>query len=383
MVKLASLGGKPVSEKRVPIAKPVFDEKTVKEVSEVLRSGYVRQGPKTKEFEEKFAGAVGAKHAYAVSNGTAALHVSYLSVLKPGDEIIVPSFTFFATASMAFHSRAKPVFADIDPETFIIDPEDVKGKITGKTKAVVPVHLFGNAANMDALNDLAEDHDFTIISDSAQAHGTEYEERDVGAFDTLNCYSFYPTKTLTMGEGGIVTTNDDELYRLGCLLRSHGDDARYHHVIVGLNYRLTDIAAVIGLNQLSQMKEYLERRRYFGAKYKEGMAKIDGIQPQRVEDKVNHSYSYFSSVMDLDMISCGRDEFLEALRAENIDCAVHYPIPLNKQPAITDLLEPEECPISEDVAKRIFSLPMHPELTDEDLENVLAGVEKVASHYLR
>jgi len=380
---LASLGGKPASEKRIPIAKPMFDEKTVKEVSEVLRSGYVRQGPKTKEFEEKFAEAVGAKHAYAVSNGTAALHVSYLSVLKPGDEIIVPSFTFFATASMAFHSRAKPVFADIDPETFIIDPEDVKGKITRKTKAVVPVHLFGNAANMDALNDLAEDHGFAIISDSAQAHGTEYDGRDVGSFDTLNCYSFYPTKTLTTGEGGIVTTNDDELYRLGCLLRSHGDDARYHHVIVGLNYRLTDIAAVIGLNQLSHMKEYLERRRHFGARYKEGMAKIDGILLQRVEDKVNHSYSYFSSVLDLDMFRCGRDEFLEALRAENIDCAVHYPIPLNRQPAITDLLEPEDCPVSEDVAKRIFSLPMHPELTDKDLENVLAGVEKVVSHYLK
>ncbi|TET72225.1 DegT/DnrJ/EryC1/StrS family aminotransferase [Candidatus Bathyarchaeota archaeon] len=383
MVKLASLGGKPASEKRIPIAKPVFDEKTVKEVSEVLRSGYVRQGPKTKEFEEKFAEAVGAKHAYAVSNGTAALHVSYLSVLKPGDEIIVPSFTFFATASMAFHSRAKPVFADIDPETFIIDPEDVKGKITRKTKAVVPVHLFGNAANMDALNDMAEDHGFAIISDSAQAHGTEYDGRDVGSFDTLNCYSFYPTKTLTTGEGGIVTTNDDELYKLGCLLRSHGDDARYHHVIVGLNYRLTDIAAVIGLNQLSHMKEYLERRRHFGAKYKKGMAKIEGIRPQRVEDKVNHSYSYFSSVLDLDMFRCGRDEFLEALRAENIDCAVHYPIPLNRQPAITDLLEPEDCPVSEDVAKRIFSLPMHPELTDKDLENVLAGVEKVVSHYLK
>ena len=383
MVELASLGGKPASDKRVPIAKPVFDEKTIKEVAEVLRSGYVRQGPKTREFEEKFAEAVGARHAYAVSNGTAALHISYLSVLEPGDEIIVPSFTFFATASMAFHSRAKPVFADIDPDTFIIDPEDVKEKITGKTKAVVPVHLFGNAANMDALNDLAEDRGVVIVSDAAQAHGTEYDGRDVGSYDTLNCYSFYPTKTLTTGEGGMVTTNDDELHRLGCLLRSHGDDARYHHVMVGLNYRLTDIAAVIGLNQLSHMKEFLERRRRFGARYKEGMARIEGIRPQKVEEKVNHSYSYFSSVMDLDMFRCSRDEFLDVLRAENIDCAVHYPIPLNKQPAITDLLKPEECPVSEEVSKRIFSLPMHPELTDEDLENVLAGVEKVVSHFLR
>ncbi len=383
MDKLALEGGDPASKKRVPIAKPVFGDKTIREVAEVLRSGYVRQGPKTKEFEERFAEAVRAKHAYAVSNGTAALHVSYLSVLKPGDEIIVPSFTFFATASMAFHSRARPVFADIDPETFLIDPEDVKEKITGKTKAVVPVHLFGNAANMDALNDLAEDHGIVIISDTAQAHGTEYDGRDIGSYETLNCYSFYPTKTLTTGEGGIVTTNDDELYRLGCLLRSHGDDARYHHILVGLNYRMTDIAAVIGLNQLSQLAKFLEKRRYLGTRYTEGMAKIDAIRPQKVEDKVNHSYSYFSSAMDLDMFRCSRDEFLEALWAENIDCAVHYPTPLNRQPAITDLLEPEECPVSEDISERIFSLPMHPELTDKDLENVLTGVEKVVSHYLK
>ena len=383
MVKIALEGGDPASKKRVSIAKPVFGDETIREVAEVLRSGYVRQGPKTREFEERFAEAVGAKHAYAVSNGTAALHVSYLSVLRPGDEIIVPSFTFFATASVAFHSRARPVFADIDPETFLIDPEDVKEKITGRTRAVVPVHLFGNAADMDAMNDLAEDHDVVIISDSAQAHGTEYDGRDVGSYNTLNCYSFYPTKTLTTGEGGIVTTNDDELYRLGCLLRSHGDDARYHHVVVGLNYRMTDIAAAIGLNQLSQMGKFLEKRRRLGARYREGMKKIDGIRPQKVEDKVSHSYSYFSSVLDLEAFRCGRDEFLEALRAENIDCAVHYPIPLNRQPAITDMMEPRACPVSEDVSKRIFSLPMHPELTDEDMENVLSGVEKVVSHYLK
>jgi dTDP-4-amino-4,6-dideoxygalactose transaminase len=383
MVKIALLDGKPVSEKMIPIANPIFDENTIKDVAEVIRSGYVRQGPKTKEFEENFSKTVGAKYAYAVANGTAALHIAYLSVLKPNDEIIVPSFTFFATASMAIHSRAKPVFADIDPETFIIDPEDVKVKITSRTKAVAPVHLFGNAANMDALKDLAEDHDFSIISDAAQAHGTEYDGRDIGSLDTLNCYSFYPTKTLTTGEGGIVTTNDKDLYTRGCLLRSHGDDARYHHVVVGLNYRLTDIAAVIGLNQLSKMDEFLKKRRYIGEKYKKGLLNIDGIKPQRVENKVYHSYSYMSVVMDLNMFKCSRDEFLRALMAENIGCAVHYPIPLNKQPAITALFEPDECPISEDISKRIFSLPMHPMLTNDDIDNVLTGLDKVATHYLK
>ncbi|MGD2201436.1 MAG: DegT/DnrJ/EryC1/StrS family aminotransferase [Candidatus Bathyarchaeota archaeon] len=383
MVKSLGLSGPPASKKKVPIAKPVFDEETIEDVAEVLRSGYVRQGPRVKEFEEEFGGRVGAEYAYAVTNGTAALHISYLSLIEPGDEVIVPAFTFFATASMVIRSGGRPVFADIDPETFVIDPEDVKEKITSRSKVVVPVHLFGNAADMATLDDIAGDHGLSIVSDAAQAHGTEYNGRDVGSYDTLNCYSFYPTKTLTTGEGGIVTTNDEELHRLGCLLRSHGDDGRYHHVIVGLNYRMTDIMAAIGLNQLKDLDHYLKRRRELGVKYREGVSNIPGITPQKVGDKVNHSYSYFSSILDLDRFKCTRDEFLETLRAENIDCAVHYPIPLNRQPAIIDLMEPEACPVSEDVSQRIFSLPMHPELSDEDLQNVLTGVEKVASHYLK
>ncbi|MGD2142600.1 MAG: DegT/DnrJ/EryC1/StrS family aminotransferase [Candidatus Bathyarchaeota archaeon] len=383
MTKLPGLGGRPASEKRIPIAKPVFDEKTVSDVADVLRSGYIRQGPRVKEFEKGFRERVGADYAYAVTNGTAALHVSYLSLIEPGDEVIVPAFTFFATASMVIMSGGKPVFADIDPETFIIDPKDVKEKITDKTKIVVPVHLFGNAADMDALGDIAEDNSIHIVSDAAQAHGTEYDGRDVGSFETLNCYSFYPTKTLTTGEGGIVTTNDKELYELGCLLRSHGDDARYHHVIVGLNYRMTDIMGAIGLNQLAMLDHYLERRRNLGEKYRKRISKIAGITPQRIQDKVNHSYSYFSSVLDLDKFRCTRDQFLETLKAENIDCAVHYPIPLNRQPAISNLMEPDACPVSEDISERIFSLPMHPELTDDDLNNVITGLEKVVSHYLK
>jgi dTDP-4-amino-4,6-dideoxygalactose transaminase len=381
MVELARFGGEPISKEKVPIAKPTFNDKTIHDVSAVIRSGYLRQGPRTKEFEEKFSKTVGAKYAYAVTNGTAALHIAYLSILKPGDQILVPSFTFFATASMAIHSRVKPIFVDIDPQTFLIDPEDVKEKITKKARAVVPVHLFGNATNMDALNDIAEDHNLAIVSDAAQAHGTEYDGKDVGSFETINCYSFYPTKTLTTGEGGIVTTNDEDLYRIGCLLRSHGDDSRYHHIVVGLNYRMTDIAAAIGLNQVAEMGSFLEKRRTIGKKYREGISKIDGLIPQKVEKKVKHSYSYFSMILDLDRFKCDRDEFLESLKAEHIDCAVHYPIPLNKQPAITDLFSPEACPVSEDISKRIFSIPMHTELTSDNVKNVLNGLEKVVSYY--
>jgi dTDP-4-amino-4,6-dideoxygalactose transaminase len=234
---------------------------------------------------------------------------------------------------------------------------------------------------MDELINLAEDHKLAIINDSAQAHGTTYNGKDIGSFDTVNCYSFYPSKSMTTAEGGMVTTNDEELDRLGRLIRSHGDDSRYHHIMLGLNYRMTDIAASIGLNQLSDLDRYLTKRRHNGKVLKNGIRKIDGLQYQKTEKGVEHSYSYFSLVMDPEMFKCTRDEFLDALKAENIDCAVHYPIPLTKQPAILDLLKPEECPISEDISKRIFSLPMHPELSDEDLRNILGGVEKVASHY--
>ena len=382
MSKLAIHGGKPTASEKIPIAKPVFSQKAMEDVVEVLRSRYVVQGPKVKEFEEKFREKTGAEYAYAVNSGTAALHIAFLSFLKPGDEVIVPSFTFIATASTVFFSQGKPVFADIDEETFIIDPEDVKEKITPRTKAIVPVHLFGSAANMDALYDLAADHDLVIVNDSAQAHGTEVNGRDIGSLDHINCYSFYPSKSMTTAEGGMVTTSSEEYNRLGRLIRAHGDDARYHHVVLGLNYRLTEIAAVIGLNQLSKLDDFIANRRHRGAQLREKISKIDGLNPQRIEKNVNSSYSYFTLTMDTSRYSCTRDEFIEALRAENISAAVHYPVPLTKQPVITDLMKPEKCPVSEDVSKRIFSLPMFPDLTDENIRDIAAGVEKVASHYL-
>lgn len=377
MEKLAIHGGEPTSEKMIPIARPIFSEKTIEDIAAVLKSGHVIQGSKTVELEERFRQKVGAKYAYAVNSGTAALHAAYLSILKPGDEVIVPAFTFLATASMVVYAQGKPVFADIDPETFLIDAEDIKKKITKKTRAIVPVHLFGNAANMYALNDLAEDYDLLIVSDSAQAQGTGIDGRDIGSFDTLNCYSFYPTKIMTTGEGGMITTNDEKLYRLGCLIRNHGDDAKYHHVLLGLNYRLTDIAAAIGLNQLANLDRFLEKRRHCGKILKENISKIEGLTPQKIAQNVNSSYSYFSVVLNLSEFKCSRDEFIGILKAENIDCAVHYPTPLTKQPAITNLMKTEACPISEDISKRIFSLPMHPELSDKDLDNIIKGVEKV------
>ena len=381
MDKLAIDGGKPVAPERISLVKPTFYKKDEEDIAKILRSAYVRQGPYTKKFEEQFAEKVGAKYAYAVSNGTAALHVAYLSLLKLGDEVIAPAFTFIATISTVHYSFAKPVLADVDPNSYLLDPEEVKEKITPKTKALAPVHLFGNSCDMKALNEIAEEHNLFIVNDCAQAHGTQYHNHDLGSYETLNCYSFYPTKTLTMGEGGIVTTNNKELYNRGCLLRSHGDDARYHHISYGLNYRPTDISSAIGINQLDQLDNYLKARRYAGKTLKQAIDKIDTVTPQAITPDSTPSYSYFTVKLELEQLKCTRDQFMKALQAENIDCGVHYPTALTQQPIIKELYPSQSCPVSEDLSTRILSLPMHPFLTEKELDYIVKGVEKIATHY--
>jgi len=379
--KLAIQGGKPVSEKEIPIAKPLFIEETVQDIVEVLKSGHLTQGSKTAEFEKEFREKVGAKYAFAVSSGTAALHAAFATVLKPRVEVIVPNFTFIATASTVVFAGGRPVFADIDEETLTIDPEDVKERITPKTRAIAPVHIFGNAAGMKALGEIAEDHGLYLVNDAAQAHGTTINGRDVGAFDDLNCYSFYPTKTLTTSEGGLVTTNSKELYDKGLLFRNHGQQTRYLSISLGLNYRMTEIAAVIGLNQLKKFNEFLTLRKRNAKILTEGIKRIGGFTPQKPGEGVDHSYSYYTVVMDLDQFKCSRDEFVNALKAENIGCMVYYPIPLSKQPALKKYGSKAKCPVTEDITKRVFSIPVHPSLSEEDLEKILKALKKVSRYF--
>jgi len=380
MDRLALKGGKPVSEKKIPIAKPVFTEETIRSISEVLKSGLLCQGPKTAQFEEEFRARVGAKYAFAVSSGTAALHIAYMSLLKPGDEVIVPAFTFIATASTVVFSGGRPVFADIDEETLTINPEDVERKITSKTKAIAPVHLFGNAAKMKELAEIAEDYNLYLVNDAAQAHGTRINGRDVGSYDDVNCYSFYPTKTITTGEGGIVTTNNKNLYEKGKLIRNHGQESKHLSSKLGLNYRMTEIAAAIGLEQLKKLDEFVEKRRRNAKILTEGLQGIKGLRPQKTNEGVYHSYSYYTVLMSLDEFECSRDEFIEALKAENIEGMVYYPIPLTKQPALKRYAK-SRCPVAEDVSKRVFSIPVHSSLTNEDLDKILKAIVKVSTYY--
>jgi len=367
----------------ISIAKPMFTDKEIRDVISVLKSGYLRQGTKTEEFEKGFCKRVGSKYAYAVNSGTAALHVSYLSLLEQGDEVIVPAFTFIATASTVVYSNARPVFSDISEETFTIDPQDVNEKISPKTRAIAPVHLFGHAADMTTLGEIAEDHNIYLVNDAAQAHGTRIDGKDVGAFDDLNCYSFYPSKIMTTGEGGIVTTNERRFYEKGRLIRSHGQESKYHHTIFGLNYRMTEIAAVIGLNQLEKLDMFLEKRKRNAETLTKALGDIEGIRPPVIKNNIDHSFNVYSVLMDLSQFKCTRDEFVEALQAENIGCRVHYPTPLTKQPVFRKNFKVDECPVAESVSERIFSLPVHPHLNKTTLEKIIEALELVAGYYYK
>jgi len=367
----------------VQIAKPVLTNEEIRAVIDVLKSGHLRQGPRTEEFENEFCKRVGSKYAYAVNSGTAALHASYLSILKRGDEVIVPAFTFISTASTVVYSNAKPVFADIEEETFTIDPQDVNEKISPKTRAIAPVHLFGHAADMKTLGEIAEDHGLYLVNDAAQAHATKIDGKDVGALDDLNCYSFYPTKNMTTGEGGMVTTNEKKLYEKGRLIRSHGQKSEYYHTIFGLNYRMTEMAAVIGLNQLEKLDLFVEKRRRNAEMLTKALQKIEGIRPPVIKSNVDHSFCVYSVLMDLSRFKCTRNEFVKALEAENIGSSVHYPMPLTKQPVFRENFKVDECPVAEAVSNRIFSLPVHPQLKKIELEKVVEAVEIVANYYYK
>lgn len=361
----------------IPIADVDLSDDEIEAAVEVLKSGYLRQGPKTKEFEENFAEKVGAEHAIAVSSGTSALHIAYLATIEEGDDVLVPSFSHISTASMVSFTGRRPIFCDLDPRTFTLDLESAKKQITDKTTAVVPVHLFGNACKINPIKDFAEKNDLTIIWDAAQAHGTEYKGRDVGSFDEMVCYSFYPTKNMTTGEGGMITTNDDDLAEKCRLLREHGQTDKYYHPSLGLNYRMTDVEAAIGIKQLEKLDEFLKQRRENADYLTENLSKIEGIIPPQVEDGAKHSYHQYTILLDLEKFECTRDEFIADLSEENIGAAVHYPRPLHKQPAFQEMYGDVTLPVSEDITERILSLPVYPGLEKKELKRIVDGVEKV------
>lgn len=366
-----------VTQRRVALSKVDVSEEEIAAVVGVLRSGNLREGPECRAFEAEFAIAVGARHALTANSGTSALQMAFQALLQPGDEVLVPAFTFFATASMVVAVGAFPVFCDVDPETLTIDVADAAARITSRTRAIAPVHLFGNPANVPAVVDLARQYDLSIIWDAAQAHGSRYDGRDVGSLANVVCYSFYPSKSMTTGEGGMVCTDDADLAERMKLLRSQGQAAKYVHTTLGYNFRLTDFQAAIGRGQLRRLPAWTERRRANAAFLRGRLTSSPLLAVQREQPNGEHSYHQFSVLVDKRI---DRDATMKRLREAGVDCAVHYPIPLHRQPLFAPDNESTALPVSEDAARRIFSIPVHAALTETDLDHVVqATLESVGS----
>ena len=298
----------------INIAKPIISDEEIEAVTEVLKSGMLAQGPKVAEFQNKFAKYVEAKYGIATSSGTTALHTALVAAgIKPGDEVITTPFTFAATSNSILYTQAKPVYADIDAKTFNLDPAKIEEQITDKTKAIVPVHLYGQPADMDGILEIAQKYNLKVIEDAAQAHGAVYKGKKIGSIGDFGCFSFYPTKNMTTGEGGMVTTNDEEYAEKAGMVRAHGESKRYEQSLLGYNYRMTDIAASIGLVQLKHIDEF-NKIRNENAKYlSEGLADVEGITTPVVADNVTHVFHQYTI-----RVSKDRDTFQKFLTDNQI-----------------------------------------------------------------
>lgn len=352
----------------IPIAKPQIGEEEINAVTEVLKSGMLAQGKKVKEFEEQFAKYIGTKYAIATSSGTTALHVALLAHgIKQGDEVITSPFTFIASANAILFCGAKPVFADIDENTFNIDPKKIEEKINSRTRAIMPVHLFGQACDIDAIRDIAEKHQLILIEDACQSHGAEYNGKKAGTFGT-GCFSFYPTKNMTTGEGGMITTNDEQIYAKAKLLREHGMPERYKHTMLGYNFRMTDINAAIGLVQLQKLEKYIQKRRE-NADFFSRNINVPGIILPAALNKTRHAYNQFT-LRITSKCKLTREALMQKLTEAGIGNVTYYPTPVYEQEPYKSQKYPADCKIAERICKEVLSIPVHPNVIPEDLEQI-------------
>ena len=374
----------------LPYGRQSLDEEDIQAVVDVLKSDWLTTGPKVGEFEERFAAWVGAKHAVSFSSGTAALHgAAFTAGLKAGDEAITTPMTFCATANCVLYQEATPVFADVTPDTLNLDPEEVSRRISPQTKAVIAVDYAGHPADLASLRDLTERRGLLLIEDACHALGAEYRGKRVGGIADLTAFSFHPVKHLTTGEGGMVTTNDPKLAETLRRFRNHGisSDARqrqqsgqwfYEMVLLGFNYRLTDIACALGISQLEKLEANLARRRAIAARYERAFAVLPEIIVPTVRDGVNPAWHLYPIRLKLEALSTGRAEIFRALRAENLGVNVHY-VPVHQHPYYRERFGTRdgEYPVAEDAYERLISLPMFHAMTDQDVEDVTAALHKV------
>jgi perosamine synthetase len=391
---LAIHGGKPVRERLLPYGRQSLDDADVQAVVEVLKSDWLTTGPKIAEFEERFAEWVGARHAVSFSSGTAALHgAAFAAGLGPGDEAITTPMTFCATANCVLYQGAKPVFADVCPDTLNLDPEKVAGKISPHTKAIIAVDYAGHPADLDELRKVAAQYKLLLIEDACHALGAEYRDRRIGGIADMTVFSFHPVKHLTTGEGGMVTTNDPKLAEVLRRFRNHGisSEARqrqesgqwyYEMVLLGFNYRLTDIACALGVSQLEKLNANLLRRREIAVRYSEAFREIPVVIAPVVRSHASPAWHLYPIQLKVELLSAGRGDIFRALRAENIGVNVHY-IPVHRHPYYRERFgyKGGEYPVGENAYERLISLPMFHSMADRDVEDVIAALSKVAEAY--
>jgi len=358
----------------IPAAKPIIGDDEREAVDRVLRSGMVAQGPEVAAFEQEFDDHfVGGRPTVTVNSGTSGLHLGLLAAgVGPGDEVIVPSFTFAATANSVALTGATPVFADIEPAQFTLDPASVLAAVTTRTKAIMPVHLYGHPAHMPELQAIADQHGLLIFEDAAQAHGAALGGTPVGSFGRFAMFSLYPTKNMTSGEGGMVVCDDGELARGVRLLRNQGMEQQYRNEVVGFNARMTDIHAAIGRVQLTKVDAWTAHRRSNAAFLD---ANLRGVVVPPVADGATHVYHQYTV-----RVAGDRDGFVTALKEEHgVGSGVYYPIPNHRLPSLTEYAPGLDLPETERAAAEVVSLPVHPSLSDGDLERIVAAVNAVAS----
>jgi perosamine synthetase len=359
-----------MSTDHIPIADVSLTDAEIEAAVSVLESGYLVQGQRVAEFESAFADWMGTDYAIAVSSGTAALHLAYLLTIDPGDEVLVPALSHISTASMVEFADGTPVFCDVDPRTYTLDPADARDRITADTTAIAPVHLFGNAAQIDTILDFADEHDLIVIWDAAQAHGTMYRGADLGTLPDVVTYSFYPTKNMTTIEGGMLTTADADLAERCRLLRAHWQTEKYYHPDVGLNYRMTDVEAAIGKEQLDSLQESVAARRENARTLTRGLGDVKGVQTPFVPENVEHSFHQYT-VLLVEELTGKRDAIKADVEDAGVGTAVHYPRPIHRQPAFDTTVS---LPVSESICGRVMSLPVYPSLTGAELDRIVDAV---------
>ena len=353
----------------IPAAQPIIGDDERQAVDRVLQSGMLAQGPEVKAFEDEFSEIVDKRHCIAVNSGTSALHMAFVAAgIRQGDEVIVPSFSFAATANAVRLAGATPVFADIEQDYFNLSPSAVEAAITPRTRAIMPVHLYGHPAAMTELTAICQRHNLLLFEDAAQAHAASLNGVPVGAFGVAGSFSFYPTKNMTSGEGGMVTTGCDHIARQLRLLRNQGMERRYENEVIGFNTRMTDIHAAIGRVQLKKLAGWTKQRQDNAQCLSSNISGV--VTPPTASGAIHVFHQYTIRVVDQD-----RDKFAEELVKRGVGCGVYYPTPIHRLPSFGLTID---LPVTEQVALQCLSLPVHPSLSKKDLETIVETVNAVA-----